>query len=42
MLAGVVLTTFRYAADSDYRLVVVADYCSDPDPAVHRVPIEND
>jgi nicotinamidase-related amidase len=38
--SGVVLSTIRHAADADYRLVVVADCCSDPDPEVHRVLIE--
>ena len=29
--SGVVLSTVRYAADADYRLVVVGDCCSDQD-----------
>jgi nicotinamidase-related amidase len=33
--SGVVLSTVRYAADSDYRLVVVEDCCADQDPEVH-------
>ena len=33
--SGVVLSTTRYAADSDYRLVIVEDCCSDQDPEVH-------
>jgi nicotinamidase-related amidase len=33
--SGVVLSTVRYAADLDYRLVVVEDCCADQDPAVH-------
>ena len=33
--SGVVLSTVRYAADLDYRLVVVEDCCSDQDPEVH-------
>jgi nicotinamidase-related amidase len=33
--SGVVLSTVRYAADLDYRLVVVEDCCSDSDPDVH-------
>ena len=33
--SGVVLSTTRYAADLDYRLVVVEDCCADQDPAVH-------
>jgi nicotinamidase-related amidase len=35
--SGVVLSTVRYAADADYRLLVVADCCADRDPEVHRV-----
>jgi nicotinamidase-related amidase len=38
--SGVVLSTIRYAADADYRLVVVADCCADRDPEVHRVLVE--
>ncbi len=33
--SGVVLSTVRYAADSDYRLVVVEDCCADQDQEVH-------
>ncbi len=33
--AGVVLSTTRYAADADYRLVIVEDCCADYDAAVH-------
>ena len=33
--SGVVLSTTRYAADLDYRLVVVEDCCADQDPTVH-------
>jgi nicotinamidase-related amidase len=33
--SGVVLSTVRYAADTDYRLVVVEDCCADQDPEVH-------
>ncbi len=33
--SGVVLSTVRYAADLDYRLLVVEDCCSDKDPEVH-------
>ncbi len=33
--SGVVLSTTRYAADLDYRLVVVEDCCADQDPDVH-------
>ncbi|HEX6613145.1 MAG TPA: isochorismatase family cysteine hydrolase [Rhodanobacteraceae bacterium] len=35
--SGVVLSTVRHAADADYRIVVVADCCADPDAEVHRV-----
>jgi len=38
--SGVVLSTLRHAADSDYKLVVVEDCCSDRDPEVHRVLTE--
>jgi len=33
--SGVVLSTVRYAADLDYRLIVVEDCCADQDPEVH-------
>ncbi|MFQ6029247.1 MAG: cysteine hydrolase family protein [Dehalococcoidia bacterium] len=33
--SGVVLSTTRYAADSDYRLYIIEDCCSDSDPEVH-------
>jgi nicotinamidase-related amidase len=33
--SGVVLSTVRYAADADYRLVVVEDCCADQDREVH-------
>ncbi|HEX2276291.1 MAG TPA: cysteine hydrolase [Candidatus Tectomicrobia bacterium] len=33
--SGVVLSTVRYAADLDYRLLVVEDCCADQDPSVH-------
>ena len=32
---GVVLSTVRYAADADYRLLVVEDCCADPDSDTH-------
>jgi nicotinamidase-related amidase len=38
--SGVVLSTLRHAADTDYRLVVLKDCCSDRDPEVHRVLID--
>jgi nicotinamidase-related amidase len=34
--SGVVLSTTRYAADSDYRIYIVEDCCSDADPEVHN------
>jgi nicotinamidase-related amidase len=34
---GVVLSTVRYAADRDYRLVVVRDGCADADPQIHEI-----
>jgi|ERR1700733_2048730 len=37
---GVVLSTLCHAADIDYRVVVVADGCSDQDPEVQRVLME--
>jgi nicotinamidase-related amidase len=38
--SGVVLSTLRYAADADFRIVVVEDCCSDRDAEVHRVLME--
>ena len=38
--SGCVLSTVRWAFDIDYKLVVVSDGCSDPDPEVHRVLTE--
>ena len=35
--SGVVLSTVRYAADADYRIIVVRDGCADADPEVHAV-----
>ena len=37
---GVVLSTVRYAADLDYRIIVLGDACADGDPEVHRVLVE--
>ena len=34
--SGVVLSTTRYAADADFRLIIVEDCCSDQDPEVHN------
>jgi nicotinamidase-related amidase len=33
--SGVILSTTRYAADADFRLVVVEDCCADQDAQVH-------
>jgi nicotinamidase-related amidase len=33
--SGVILSTTRFAADADYRLVIVEDCCADTDAAVH-------
>jgi nicotinamidase-related amidase len=38
--SGVVLSTVRYAADADYRIVVVSDACADSDPEVHACLME--
>ena len=38
--SGVVLSTVRYAADLDYRLVVVEDCCADQQPDVHDFLIQ--
>ena len=38
--SGCVLSTMRWAADINYKLIVVADGCSDPDSEVHRVLTE--
>jgi nicotinamidase-related amidase len=35
--SGVVLSTVRHAADTDYQIVVVEDCCADRDEEVHRV-----
>jgi nicotinamidase-related amidase len=35
--SGVILSTVRYAADADYRLVVVEDGCADRDVEVHSL-----
>ena len=37
---GCVLSTVVWATDINYKVVVVADACSDPDPEVHRVLTE--
>ncbi|MBI2315884.1 MAG: cysteine hydrolase [Betaproteobacteria bacterium] len=33
--SGVILSTTRYAADEDYRIVIVEDCCADFEPEVH-------
>ena len=38
--SGCVLTAVRWAADIDYKLVVIADCCADPDAEVHRILME--
>ena len=38
--SGCVLSTVRWGADINYRLVVVKDACDDPDEEVHRVLTE--
>ena len=38
--SGCVLSTIRWAVDINYKPVVVADACSDPDAEVHRVLTE--
>ena len=38
--SGCVLSTVRWAADVDYKIIVVSDACSDRDPEVHRVLTE--
>jgi nicotinamidase-related amidase len=38
--SGVVLSTLRQAADSDYGLIVLSDCCADRDPEVHRCLME--
>jgi nicotinamidase-related amidase len=34
--SGVVLSTVRDGADRDYRVIVLADACADPQPGVHE------
>ncbi len=38
--SGVILSTVRFAADADYRLIVVEDGCADRDEEVHRILME--
>ncbi len=37
---GVVLSVVRWAADIDYRIIVLDDACADADEEVHRVLVE--
>jgi nicotinamidase-related amidase len=39
--SGVVLSTLRDAADRDYRILVLADCCDDPNAESHRVLIDH-
>jgi nicotinamidase-related amidase len=39
--SGVVLSTVRDGADRDYRLLVLADACADPQPNVHELLLEH-
>jgi nicotinamidase-related amidase len=38
--SGVVLSTLRYAADADYRLVVIKDCCADQNAEVHTCLVD--
>ena len=38
--SGVVLSTTRFAADSDYSIIIVEDCCADTDPEVHNFLME--
>ena len=38
--SGVVLSSVRHAADSDFRILVIRDCCSDPDESVHACLVE--
>ena len=38
--SGVVLTTARWAFDMSYETIIVQDACSDPEPEVHRLLVE--
>ena len=38
--SGVILSTVRYAANADYRLIVVEDGCADRDEDVHSLLME--
>ena len=38
--SGCVLSTVRWTADIDYRIVVISDCCADPDTEVHQILME--
>ena len=38
--SGCVLTTVRWAADIDYKLIVLSDCCADAEDDVHRILME--
>ena len=38
--SGCILTTIRWAADIDYKLIVLSDCCADPDEEVHQILME--
>ncbi len=38
--SGVVLSTLRYAADADYRLIVIKDCCAEMDAEVHACLVD--
>jgi nicotinamidase-related amidase len=38
--SGVVLSTVRVAADLDYRVIVLSDCVTDPEPEVNRILLE--
>ena len=38
--SGVVLSTTRFAADSDYSIIIVEDCCADTDPEAHNFLME--
>ena len=38
--SGVVLSSVRHAADSDFRILVIRDCCCDPDESVHACLVE--
>ena len=38
--SGVVLSTTRFAADSDYSIIIVEDCCADTDPEIHNFLME--